>query len=45
MGGLLSHLLGVVRDAEESAVFAGLKLTAHVTDGRRVNELLVQKVK
>jgi putative hemolysin len=45
MGGLLTHLLGVVPDAEESAVFSGLKLTAHVTDGRRVNELLVQRVK
>ncbi len=45
MGGLLSHLLGVVPDAEESAVFSGLKLIAHVTDGRRVNELLVQRVK
>lgn len=45
MGGLLSHLLGVVPDAEESASFSGLKLTAQVTDGRRVSELLVQKVK
>ena len=45
LGGLLTHLLGVVPDANESAVFAGLKLTAHVTDGRRVNELLVQKTK
>jgi putative hemolysin len=45
MGGLLTHLLGVVPDAEESAVFAGLRLTAQATDGRRVKELLVQKVK
>lgn len=45
MGGLLTHLLGVVPDTEESASFAGLKLTAHVTDGRRVKELLVQKLK
>ncbi len=45
MGGLLTHLLGVVPDAEESAMFAGLKLTAQLTDGRRVNELLVQRVK
>jgi CBS domain containing-hemolysin-like protein len=45
MGGLLTHLLGVVPDAEESAIFSGLKLTAHLTDGRRVNELLVQKMK
>ena len=44
MGGLLTHLLGVVPDAMESAVFAGLKLTAHVTDGRRVKELMVQRV-
>jgi len=45
MGGLLTHLLGVVPDKEESAIFSGLRLTAHVTDGRRVNELLVQRVK
>jgi len=45
MGGLLTHLLGVVPDAKESAVFSGLKLTAQGTDGRRVTELLVQKVK
>ena len=45
MGGLLTHLLGVVPDAEESATFSGLKLTAQVTDGRRVKELIVQKVK
>jgi CBS domain containing-hemolysin-like protein len=45
MGGLLTHLLGVVPDVQESANFAGLKLTAQVTDGRRVSELVVQKVK
>ena len=45
MGGLLTHLLGVVPDKQESAVLAGLKLTAQVTDGRRVKELLVQKIK
>ena len=45
MGGLLTHLLGVVPDANESANFSGLKLTARLTDGRRVNELLVQRVK
>jgi putative hemolysin len=45
MGGLLSHLLGVVPDVDESAVFSGLKLTAQVTDGRRVNELIVQKIR
>jgi putative hemolysin len=45
MGGLLTHLLGVVPDAGESTVFSGLKLTAHVSNGRRVNELIVQRVK
>jgi len=45
MGGLLTHLLGVVPDAKENATFAGLRLTAQIVDGRRVNELLVQKIK
>jgi CBS domain containing-hemolysin-like protein len=45
MGGLLTHLLGVVPAAGESAAFAGLKFTAHAADGRRVRELLVQKIK
>ena len=45
MGGLLTHLLGVVPDAGESAVFAGLKLTAHVADERRVRELMVKRIK
>jgi putative hemolysin len=45
MGGLLTHLLGVVPGAGESATFAGLKLTAHAVDERRVRELLVQKLK
>ena len=45
MGGLLTHLLGIVPAVGESAVFAGLKLTAHVADERRVRELLVQPVK
>lgn len=45
MGGLLTHLLGVVPDAKESANFSGLKLTAHVTDGRRVNEVMVETLK
>jgi len=45
MGGLLMHLLGVVPVAGESAVFAGLKLTAQVADERRVRELLVQQIK
>lgn len=45
MGGLLTHLLGVVPDTQESAMFFGLRFTAQVTDGRRVKELLVQRVK
>jgi len=45
MGGLLTHLLGVVPDAGATATFAGLKLTAHAVDERRVRELLVQQIK
>ena len=45
MGGLLSHLLGVVPATGECATFAGLKLTAQAADERRVRELLVQMVK
>jgi putative hemolysin len=45
MGGLLTHLLGIVPAAGEAAVFAGLKLTAQVADERRVRELLVEVVK
>jgi Mg2+/Co2+ transporter CorC len=45
MGGLLTHLLGVVPAVGESAVIAGLKLTAQVADERRVREVLVQSVK
>jgi putative hemolysin len=45
MGGLLTYLLGIVPDTEESVIFSGLRLTAHVADGRRVKELLVQKTK
>ena len=45
MGGLLTHLLGVVPDAKESTNFSGLKLTAQAVDGRRVNELLVERLK
>ena len=45
MGGLLTHLLGVVPAVGESAILAGLKLTAQVADERRVRELLVQKLK
>jgi magnesium and cobalt exporter, CNNM family len=45
MGGLLSHLLGVVPNAGESAAFDGLKFTAQVADERRVRELMVEIVK
>ncbi len=45
MGGLLTHLLGVVPAAGETATFAGLKFTAQVMDARRVRELLVQTIK
>lgn len=45
MGGLLTHLLGVVPEAGEFVVFSGLKLTAQISDGRRVKELLVQRIK
>ncbi len=45
MGGLLTHLLGVVPATGESATFAGLKFTAQVADERRVRELLVQQLK
>ncbi len=45
MGGLLTHLLGVVPAAGESAEFCGLKLTAQVTDERCVRELTIQRIK
>ena len=45
MGGLLTHLLGVVPAAGEAATFAGLKFTAHVADERRVRELFVEQTK
>jgi CBS domain containing-hemolysin-like protein len=45
MGGLLTHLRGVVPEAGESAAFRGLKLTAHAVDERRVRELMIQKLK
>jgi len=45
MGGLLTHLLGVVPERGETAVFGGLKLTAQTVDERRVRELLVQPVR
>jgi len=45
MGGLLTHLLGVVPERGESAIFRNLKLTAHAVDERRVHELVVQRLK
>lgn len=45
MGGLLASRLDVMPAAGESAVFHGLKLTAHVADERRVRELIVEVVK
>jgi len=45
MGGLLTHLLGVVPRAGDSAEFDDLKLTAKTVDERRVRELLVQRLK
>jgi len=45
MGGLLTHLRGVVPETGESATFRTLKLTAHVVDERRVRELVVERTK
>jgi len=45
MGGLLTHLIGVVPGRNETAVFRGLKFTAHVVDERRVKELMIEQVK
>jgi len=45
MGGLLVQLVETVPAPGESAVYRGLKLTAHVTDSRRVKELLVEQLK
>ena len=45
MGGLLTHLRGVVPSAGETATFSNLKLTAHVVDERRVREVMVQRLK
>jgi putative hemolysin len=45
MGGLLTHLLGVVPEAGASAAFYDLKFTAQIVDERRVRELLVQRLK
>jgi CBS domain containing-hemolysin-like protein len=45
MGGLLTSLVDVVPAPGEAAFFRGLKLTAQVTDERRVKELLVEVLK
>jgi putative hemolysin len=44
MGGLLASLLDLVPGPGESATFRGLKLTAQVTDERRVREVLVEVI-
>jgi CBS domain containing-hemolysin-like protein len=44
LGGLLTHLLGVVPAAGASAEFSGLRLTARVADERCVRELTVQRI-
>jgi putative hemolysin len=45
MGGLLTHLLGVVPENGESTTFRNLKLTAQAVNERHVRELLVQRIK
>jgi putative hemolysin len=45
MGGLLTHMLGVVPNVGDSATFHDLKFTAQIVDERRVRELLVQRTK
>ena len=45
MGGLLMSLLDVVPNPGDWGLYRGLKLTAQVTDERRVRELLVEVVK
>jgi putative hemolysin len=45
VGGLLMSLLEIVPSPGDSAVFRGLKLTAQITDERRVRELLIEAVK
>lgn len=45
MGGLLVQLVETVPVPGESAVYRGLKLTAHVADQRRVKELVVEQLK
>ncbi len=44
MGGLLTTQMQVVPVQGESIVVRGLKLTAHVTDERRVREVLVERI-
>jgi putative hemolysin len=45
MGGLLTHMLGVVPSVGASATFHDLKFTAQIVDERRVHELLVQRTR
>jgi putative hemolysin len=45
MGGLMLRVLETVPTPGESVTFRGLKLTAEVTDERRVRDLLVEVVK
>lgn len=45
MGGLMLDLLEVVPAAGQSVVFGGLRLTALVTDERRVKELMVEVIR
>jgi putative hemolysin len=45
MGGLLTSLAGVVPGPGEAAMYRGLKLTAQLTDERRVREVLVELAK
>jgi putative hemolysin len=45
IGGLLTHMLGVVPEAGASATFHDLKFTAQIVDERRVRELIVQRLK
>ncbi len=45
MGGLLTHLLGVVPAAGEYADFSGLRLTAHAADERCVREVMIRRLK
>jgi putative hemolysin len=45
MGGLVLSLMSVVPGPGESVTFRGLKLTAQVTDERRVREVLVEMTK